>query len=191
MKLLEERIRRDGKIGAGNVLKVDCFLNHLIDVPFIDELSREFHRLYSGCGVNKILTIEASGIGVACLTARFFSCPVVFAKKSKTSNLSADVYTSRVASFTHGNTSDIVVSKSFLSPADNVLIIDDFLALGNALNGLIDIVGQAGAALVGAGICIEKAYQGGGDAIRARGIRVESLAKIASMSEERGVVFCE
>ena len=191
MKLLEERIRKDGVIFAGDVLKVDCFLNHLIDVPFIDELAREFHRLYRDCGVNKILTIEASGIGIACLTARFFDCPAVFAKKSKTNNIGSDFYTAKVDSYTHGNSSTVIVSKAYLTPADRVLIIDDFLALGNALNGLTDIVRQSGAQLVGAGIVIEKAYQGGGDAIRAKGIRVESLAMIDEMSPEKGFRFRE
>lgn len=189
MKLLEERIRKDGVIGAGNVLKVDCFLNHLIDVPFADELAREFYRLFRDCGVNKILTIEASGIGIACLTARFFDCPAVFAKKSKTSNMSGEFYSVPVDSFTHGNTSTVIVNKAYLSPSDKVLIIDDFLALGNALNGLIDIVEQSGAQLVGAGIVIEKAFQGGGDAIRAKGVRVESLAMIEEMSPEKGIRF--
>lgn len=190
MLLLEQRIRKDGKIYDGDVLKVDSFLNHQIDTGFLRELGKEFHRLYSDCGVNKILTIEASGIGVACLTAQFFDCPVVFAKKSKSSNISPDVYTSKVASYTHGKVYDIVVSKEFLSANDRILIIDDFLAKGSALNSLIELANAAGATVVGAGIVIEKAYQGGGDLIRNKGIRVESLARVRSMSVEDGIEFC-
>lgn len=191
MQLLENRIRKDGKIGAGNVLKVDCFLNHQIDVPFVSELGREFYRLYRDCGVTKILTIEASGIGIACLTAQFFNCPVVFAKKTKTNNIYSDVYTGKVVSYTHNTTYDIVVSKEFLKPGDRVLIIDDFLAKGSALLGLIKLIKDAGAEVVGAGIAIEKAYQDGGNIVRGMGIRVESLARISSMSVEEGVKFCE
>ena len=189
--MLEQRIIKDGKIGAGNVLKVDCFLNHQIDVPFLSELGREFHRLYADCGVNKILTIESSGIGIACLTAQFFDCPVVFAKKTKTNNIYSDVYTSKVDSYTHGVTYDIVVSKEFLKPGDRVLIIDDFLAKGSALLGLIKLIEDAGAEIAGAGIVIEKAYQDGGRIVRGMGIRVESLARIESMSVEEGVKFCK
>ena len=191
MKLLEERILKDGKVGAGNVLKVDSFVNHQIDVKFLSLLGKEFHRRFADCGVNKILTIEASGIGIACLTAEYFDVPVVFAKKTKTNNIYADVYTSKVESYTHGTTYDIVVSKQFLCPGDRVLIIDDFLAKGSALKGLIELIGHAGATVVGAGIVIEKAYQPGGDLIRSMGVRVESLARIASMSEEDGVKFIE
>ena len=191
MKLLEERILKDGKVGAGNVLKVDSFVNHQIDVKFLSKLGKEFHRRFADCGVNKILTIEASGIGIACLTAEYFDVPVVFAKKTKTNNIYADVYTSKVESYTHGTTYDIVVSKQFLRPEDHVLIIDDFLANGSALKGLIELIEHAGATVVGAGIVIEKAYQPGGDLIRSMGIRVESLARIASMSEEDGVKFVE
>ena len=151
MKLLEERIVKDGKVYPGNILKVDNFLNHQIDVAFLNELGKEFYRLFKDCGVNKILTIEASGIGIACLTAQFFNCPVVFAKKSKTKNIFADVYTSKVESYTHGKVYDIMVSKDFLNENDRILIIDDFLAKGNALVGLIDIVRQAGAKLAGCG----------------------------------------
>ncbi len=191
MKLLEERILRDGKIGAGNVLKVDGFVNHQIDTPFISRLGEEFHRLFANEGVTKILTIEASGIGIACLTAQYFGVPVVFAKKTKTNNIYADVYTSKVDSYTHGTTYDIVVSKDFLSSDDRVLIIDDFLAKGSALLGLLALLRDAGATVVGAGIVIEKAYQPGGDLIRGMGIRVESLARIASMDEQNGVTFVE
>ena len=191
MKLLEERILKDGKIGEGNVLKVDSFVNHQIDVAFMCELGKEFKRLFATEEINKILTIEASGIGIACLTAQYFDVPVVFAKKTKTNNIYADVYTSKVESYTHGTTYDIVVSKQFLSPNDKVLIIDDFLAKGSALKGLIALIESAGASVVGAGIVIEKAYQPGGDLIRSMGVRVESLARIASMSVEEGVKFVE
>ena len=191
MRLLEDRIRRDGVIKAGDILKVDSFLNHQIDVAFVSGLGREFYRLYGGCNVNKILTIEASGIGIACLTAQFFGCPVVFAKKAKTKNISSDVYSAEAVSYTHGGTSTVVVSKEFLSDSDRILIIDDFLANGAALTALASIAEQAGATVVGAGIVIEKAYQPGGDMLRARGMRVESLAKIKSMSEKDGFVFCD
>ena len=191
MKLLEERILKDGKVGEGNVLKVDSFVNHQIDVKFLCELGREFKRRFANDNVTKILTIEASGIGIACLTAQYFDVPVVFAKKTKTNNIYADVYTSKVESYTHGTTYDIVVSKEFLKPGDRILIIDDFLAKGSALKGLIELINHAGATVVGAGIVIEKAYQPGGELIRSMGIRVESLARIASMSVEDGVKFVE
>ncbi len=190
MQLLEDRIRRDGIIREGGVLKVDSFLNHQMDVQFFCEMAKEFERLFHNCGVNKILTIEASGIGVACITAQFFGCPVVFAKKNKTLNIAGDVWTSKVMSFTHGREYDIIVSKDFLTEKDRVLIIDDFLANGSALKGLISLVEQAGAVLVGAGICIEKAFQPGGDLIRGMGVHVESLARIKSMSVDNGVEFC-
>ena len=191
MRLLEDRIRKDGKVKDGDVLKVDGFLNHLIDVRFVAELGKEFYRLYGNCGINKILTIESSGIGVACLTAQFFDCPVVFAKKAKSKNIDAETYVVPVESFTHGNTAQVIVSKQYLGKGDRVLIIDDFLARGNALLGLIQLIRESGAELVGAGIVIEKAYQEGGAKVRAQGVRVESLARIASMSEKDGVVFCD
>ena len=191
MKLLEDRIRRDGKIRSGGVLKVDSFLNHQMDVKLFNEIGREFHRLFGDCGVTKILTIEASGIGIACVAAQFFDVPVIFAKKNKTKNIAGDVYTSKVESFTHGKVYDIIVAKEFLRPEDRVLIIDDFLANGSALQGLIKLVRDANATLVGAGICVEKAFQPGGDLIRGMGVRVESLARIKSMSEETGVEFCD
>lgn len=191
MKLLEEKIINDGKIGEGDVLKVDSFLNHRMDVAFLSKLGEEFYRLYKDCNVNKVLTIEASGIGIACLTARFFNVPMVFAKKTKTVNIFSDVYTSKVESFTHKKTYDIIVSKEFLLPGDRILIIDDFLAQGSALNGLISLVNDAGAELVGCGIVIEKAFQPGGELIRGRGIRVESLARIESMSCADGIKFCD
>ena len=191
MRLLEDRIRADGVIKAGDILKVDSFLNHQIDVAFVSELGREFHRLYGDCGVNKILTIEASGIGIACLTAQFFGCPVVFAKKAKTKNISTEVYSAEAASYTHGGTSTVIVSKEFRSAGDRILIIDDFLANGAALTALASIAEQAGATVVGAGIVIEKAYQPGGDMLRARGMRIESLARIKSMDEKDGFTFCD
>ena len=157
MKLLEDRIRRDGKIFEGDVLKVDSFVNHKIDVKFISEIGKEFYRLFRDCGINKIVTIEASGIGIACLVAMHFDVPVVFAKKSKSINISADVYTSQVESYTHGRTYDVIVSKEFLGPQDKVLIIDDFLAKGSALKALISLVKDSGAEVAGAGIIIEKA----------------------------------
>ena len=190
MKLLEERILKDGKIKPGNVLKVDGFINHQIDVPFVSELGREFYRRFKDDNVTKILTIEASGIGIACLTAEHFGVPVVFAKKSRTSNISKDVYTARVDSFTHGTTCDIIVSKEYLTPSDRVLIIDDFLALGNALVGLREITLASGATLIGAGILIEKSFQTGGKMLREQGMRIESLAKIASMTDT-GITFIE
>ena len=190
MKMLEERILRDGKIKPGNVLKVDGFINHNIDVPFVYELGREFYDRFKDDRVTKILTIEASGIGIACLTALHFGVPVVFAKKSRTSNISKDVYTARVDSFTHGTTCDIIVSKEYLTPSDRVLIIDDFLALGNALVGLREITLASGATLIGAGILIEKNFQSGGRMLREQGMRIESLAKIASMTDT-GVTFAE
>ena len=190
MKKLEERIRRDGTIRGTEVLKVDRFLNHQMDIALINEIGQEFYRIFQGDNVTKILTIEASGIGIACLTAQFFQVPVIFAKKNKTKNIAGDVYTSKVASFTHGRVYDIIVSKEFLGPEDRVLLIDDFLANGSALQGLINLVRDAGATLIGAGICVEKAFQPGGDLIRSMGVRVESLARVKSMSVENGVEFC-
>ena len=192
MKLLEERICKDGKIRGTEVLKVDRFLNHQMDIGLINEIGKEFHRLFQDCGVNKILTIEASGIGIACITAQSFNVPVIFAKKNKTKNIAGDVYTSKVESFTHGKVYDIIVSKEFLGPGDRVLLIDDFLANGSALQGLINLVRDAGATLVGAGICVEKAFQPGGDLIRSMGVRVESLARVKSMDEAANTIeFCE
>ena len=191
MKLLEERIKRDGKVFEGNVLKVDSFLNHQIDVPFIRELGREWKRLFEGEEITKILTIEASGIGIACIAALEFDVPVVFAKKTKTVNISADVYKSKVESFTHKTVYDIIVSKEFLSADDKILIIDDFLANGKALEGLIELCEEAGAKVAGIGIAVEKAYQGGGDLIRNRGYRVESLARVQSMTVDGGVEFVD
>ncbi len=191
MELLKERIQRDGTVKGTDVLKVDSFLNHQMDVALFEAMGREFLRRFADCGVNKILTIEASGIGIACVTAQSFHCPVVFAKKNQTKNIAGEVYSTRVESFTHGRVYDVIVSKKFLGPEDTVLIIDDFLANGAALEGLIDLVNQAGARLAGAGVAIEKAFQPGGDRLRAKGIRVEALARVKSMSEETGVVFVD
>ncbi len=191
MELLEQRIRKDGKIREGGVLKVDSFLNHQMDIALFQEIGKEFYRLFCQENVTKILTIESSGIGIACLTAQYFNAPVIFAKKNKTKNIAGDVYTSQVESFTHGRVYDIIVSKEFLLPGDRVLLIDDFLANGKALQGLIKLVQDAGAHLVGAGICVEKAFQPGGELIRSMGVRLESLARIASMSVEDGVTFCQ
>lgn len=181
LKLLEERILKDGKLFPGSILKVDSFLNHQMDVALLNEIGKEFKRLYADCGVNKILTIEASGIGIACITAQFFDCPVLFAKKTKTKNIASSVYKTSVKSYTHGTTYDVIVSKEFLHKGDRVLIIDDFLAEGNALLGLIDLCRQAGAEVAGCGIAIEKAFQPGSARIREKGVRVESLAVIDSM----------
>ena len=181
MKLLEERIIKDGVINDQNVLKVDSFLNHQIDVALLNEIGKEFYRLYQHDKITKIVTIEASGIGIACIAAQYFNVPVVFAKKSITSNISGDVYKGRIYSFTHQCFRDIYIKKSYISKEDNVLIIDDFLAKGSALDGLIQIINQAEAKLAGAGIVIEKGFQGGGDLIRSKGVRVESLALIESM----------
>ena len=189
MRLMEERILRDGKVCDGNVLKVDSFLNHQMDVKLFGEMAKEFYNLFQKDNINKILTIEASGIGIACITAQVFSCPVIFAKKNKTKNIAGDVYTSKVESFTHGSIYDIIVSKQYLSPSDRVLIIDDFLANGAALSGLAALVRDAGATLVGAGIAIEKVFQHGGDTLRAEGMRIESLAKISAM-ENGCIQFC-
>ena len=191
MELLKERIRKDGKVKGTDVLKVDSFLNHQMDVELFAEIGKEFKRRFSDCEVNKILTIEASGIGIACVTAEYFHCPVIFAKKNQTKNIAGDVYTSKVESFTHGRVYDIIVAKEFLGPGDKVLLIDDFLAKGAALEGLAKLVRDSGAQLVGAGIVIEKAFQPGGDRLRSEGLRIESLARIKSMNEATGVEFLD
>ena len=191
MELLKARIRKDGIVRGTDVLKVDSFLNHQMDITLFGEMGKEWAKRYEGSGVNKILTIEAYGIGIAAIVAQSFDCPVVFAKKSQSKNISGDVYTTKVTSFTHDRVYDVMVSKNFLNPEDRVLIIDDFLANGAALTGLIDLVAQAGATLVGCGIAIEKAFQPGGDILRAQGVRIESLARVAAMNEEEGVIFCD
>ena len=189
MELLEQRIRQDGKVKGTSILKVDSFLNHQMDIELFSQMGQEFFRLFGDCGVNKILTIEASGIGMACVTAQYFHCPVVFAKKSMSSNISDHVYSAPVKSFTHGNQYNAIVSKEYLHPEDRILVIDDFLAMGEALRGLFSWVQQSGATLIGAGIAVEKAFQPGGAQLRSEGYRIESLARVAAMSEEGGVVF--
>ena len=189
MELLKERIRKDGKVRGNDVLKVDSFLNHQMDIDLFEEIGKEFARRFEDEKINKILTIEASGIGIACIAARYFHVPVVFAKKNQTKNIAGDVYTSKVESFTHGRVYDIIVSKDYLGPDDKVLIIDDFLANGAALMGLSQLVKDAGATLVGCGIVIEKGFQPGGKMLRDKGVRVESLAIVDAMSEENGVTF--
>ena len=184
MKLLEERIRKDGVIKPGNVLKVDSFLNHQMDVELFDAMGAEFKRLFAENPINKILTIEASGIGIACVVAQHFHVPVVFAKKAQSVNLDGEMYTTKVESFTHKKVYDVILSKKFLGPEDHVLLIDDFLANGCALLGLIDIVKKSGATLEGAGIVIEKGFQHGGQEIRDMGIRLESLAIVDSMTDD-------
>ncbi|MBQ8508652.1 MAG: xanthine phosphoribosyltransferase [Clostridia bacterium] len=190
MKLLEDRILKDGIIKEGGIVKVDSFLNHQMDIGLIGELGREFHRLFGDEGVTKILTVEASGIGIACIAAQYFGVPVVFAKKSESKNLDGGVYTAPVTSYTKGKEYIIRVSDKFIGADDRVLIIDDFLAKGKAVLGLKSIVEQAGATLVGAGICIEKGFQEGGRLLREVGIRVESLA-IVELDENGGIKFRE
>ena len=190
MQLLKDRIRKDGKIKEGNVLKVDSFLNHQMDVKLFQEIGKEFKRRFEGEEITKILTIEASGIGIACVAAEVFDVQVVFAKKTQTKNIAGDVYTTKVESFTHGRVYDIIVSREFLGKGDKVLLIDDFLANGKALEGLAELVKKSGAELVGAGVVIEKGFQVGGDIIRSKGIHLESLAIVESMDEKTGeVVF--
>lgn len=191
MKLLQDRIVADGKIEAGNILKVDSFLNHQIDVSLLEEIGQEFKRQFGDREVNKILTIEASGIAIACIAARYFNVPVVFAKKSRSLNIAGDVYTAKVESFTHKNTNDIIVSKKFLSPEDRILIVDDFLANGKAMLGLCQLVKQAGATLIGAGVVIEKGFQDGGKRIREAGIDLRSLAILEEMDVNTGIRFRE
>ena len=188
MKLLEDRIRRDGKIKGGDVLKVDSFLNHQMDIRLFGEIGAEFKRRFADVPVSKILTIEASGIGIACIVAQYFDVPVVFAKKNKTKNIAGDVYTTQVESFTHGKTYDIMVSREFLGKGHQVLLIDDFLANGKALEGLARLVRESGAQLAGAGVVIEKGFQPGGDNLRRQGIRLESLAIVDYMDEKTGTI---
>ena len=188
MKLREERIRRDGTVKAGNVLKVDSFLNHQMDIDLFNEMGKEWARLFADRPVTKILTVEASGIGIACVAAQHFHVPVVFAKKTQSLNIDGEVYTTKIESFTHKRVYDVIVSKKFLSPEDHVLIIDDFLANGCALEGLIEIVQKAGATVEGIGIAVEKGFQKGGDLIRSKGVRLESLAIVESMDAETGEI---
>ena len=190
MQLLKDRIRRDGQVFPGNVLKVDSFLNHQMDIGLFEEFGKEFKRRFEGEEINKILTIEASGIGIACIVAQSFGVPVVFAKKSQSKNIAGEVYSSQVQSYTHGRIYDIIVSKKFLGPEDKVLIIDDFMANGAAMDGLLEVIRESGAHVAGAGIIIEKGFQGGGERLRREGLRVESLAIVDSMDETTGeIVF--
>lgn len=189
MKLLEERIQKDGTVKAGNVLKVDSFLNHQMDIDLFNEMGKEWARLFSDCPITKILTIEASGIGIACVAAQHFHVPVVFAKKAQSLNIDGEVYSTKIQSFTHKKVYDVIVSKKFIGPEDHILIIDDFLANGRALEGLLEIVSEAGATVEGIGIAVEKGFQEGGDLIRSKGIRVESLAIVESMNDETGEII--
>ncbi|MBQ6549927.1 MAG: xanthine phosphoribosyltransferase [Lachnospiraceae bacterium] len=191
MKELEERILMDGVVKAGDILKVDNFLNHQLDPQLFYRMGLEWKRLYEGEKITKILTAATSGIAIAAVAALAFDVPVVFARKARSSNLSDDVFTVSVHSYTHGDESTLMVSKQYLGPEDSVLILDDFLANGAALTGLVELAKQAGCRIVGAGAAIEKAYQPGGERIRSMGIRVESLAKIVSMDEEHGIVFAD
>jgi xanthine phosphoribosyltransferase len=184
MNFLEERILKDGVVKPGNVLKVESFLNHQMDITLMDQMADEFKRRFSGKPINKVLTIEAFGIGIACSVARVFQVPMIFAKKSKSINIDGDMYVAEVESFTHKNTNQVIVSKKFLSPDDHVLIIDDFLANGCALNGLISIVEASGATVEGLGIAIEKGFQNGGKILREKGYHLESLAIVDAMDAE-------
>jgi xanthine phosphoribosyltransferase len=189
MELLEQRILQEGRIKPGNILKVDSFINHQMDIKLFNEMGKEFKRLFAGDKITKILTLEASGIGIAAITAQYFdNCPVIFAKKTKSKNLDGELLLSKVQSFTRGTTFDIQVARRFLSPEDRVLLIDDFLATGQALLGLVDIVKQSGAQLAGCGIIIEKGFQEGGEQVRRTGVRVESLAIIDSIDNNH-IVF--
>jgi len=190
MKELEARILRDGKVKPGGILKVDNFLNHQIDPSLSFAMAEEIKRLYAGTEINKVLTVEASGIALAIMTGYVLNCPVVFAKKSKSANISDEVYCAKVHSYTHGNDNNVIVSKQYLSAEDKILIVDDFLAMGEALRGLRSIAEQAGAEVVGAAIAIEKAFQAGGRELRAEGMRIESLARVKEMSDF-GLSFCE
>ena len=187
MKLLEDRIRKDGIIREGNVLKVDSFINHQMDIGLFEEMAKEWKRLFADKKINKILTIEASGIGIAAIVAREFDVPVVFAKKSKSINLDDNNFSTKIQSFTHGKVYDVIVSKKFLSPEDHILVIDDFLANGKALEGLAKLVKDSGAELVGAGVVIEKGFQPGGDFLRKQ-THLESLAIVDAMDEKTGEI---
>ena len=191
MRMLEERILKDGKVRPGGVLKVDGFLNHQMDVNLFMDMAKEWHNAFGADNVTKILTIEASGIGLACIAGLVFGCPVVFAKKSKTKNIDGSLLKTQVESFTHGTTYDVIVSRDYILPTDRILIIDDFLANGAALEGLCDLVTQAEATVVGAGIAVEKCFQPGGERLRKNGLRVESLARIAAMYDNGSLEFAD
>lgn len=188
MNFLEERIIKDGVVKPGNVLKVENFLNHQIDITLLDQMAEEFQRRFAGKNINKVLTIEASGIGIACSVARTFQVPLVFAKKSKSINIDGEMYVAEVESFTHKNTNQVIVSKKLIGPEDHVLIVDDFLANGCALNGLISIVESAGATVEGLGIAIEKGFQDGGKLLREKGYHLESLAIVDAMDAQTGMI---
>lgn len=188
MKELEQRIKKDGNVRAGNILKVDAFLNHQMDWRLMDAIGQEMYRLYKDAGITRIVTIEASGIAIAMAAARYFDVPMVFAKKAKSRNLDGELYTSMVKSFTYGKEYTVTLSKKFLSDADTVLLVDDFLADGQAMHGLLDICAQAGAKVAGCGICIEKGFQPGGTRLRELGIRVESLAIVEAMDDTMGTI---
>lgn len=190
MKLLEDRIRKEGRVLPGDILKIDSFLNHQIDVLLMDQLADEFHTRFGNTPVDKVLTLEASGIASATLTALKFGVPMVFAKKSKTSNIDDDLYSAQAYSYTHARTNTIVVSRAFLKPGEHVLIVDDFLANGQASLALASLVEQAGATVAGIGILVEKAHQAGRGLLEEKGYRVESLARVAAMDPETGVTFC-
>ncbi len=189
MQFLEDRIRKDGQVRPGNILKVDSFLNHQIDVDLLDEIGKAFYEQYRDEGITRILTIEASGIAIACAAARYFHVPVVFAKKAKSRNIDGEVFTSTVHSFTYGRDYQITLSKKYLGPDDTVLLIDDFLAVGKAMNGMLDVCEQAGAKVAGIGICIEKGFQEGGRILRGKGYKVTSLAIIDKMEDDGTIVF--
>lgn len=188
MKLLEERIRKDGIVKEGNVLKVDSFLNHQMDTDLFNEMGKEFKRLFADKPINKILTIEASGIGIACIVAQHFHVPVVFAKKSQSINIDGDVYSTKIESFTQKKVYDVIVSKKYIGKDDHILLIDDFLANGCALEGLIDLVQSAGATVEGIGIAVEKGFQEGGKRIREKGVQLESLAIVDAMDSKTGEI---
>ena len=188
MKLLEERIRKDGIVKEGNVLKVDSFLNHQMDTDLFNEMGKEFKRLFADKPINKILTIEASGIGIACIVAQHFHVPVVFAKKSQSINIDGDVYSTKIESFTHKKVYDVIVSKKYIGKDDHILLIDDFLANGCALEGLINLVQSAGATVEGIGIAVEKGFQEGGKRIREKGVQLESLAIVYAMDSKTGEI---
>ncbi len=188
MKLLEERIRKDGIVKEGNVLKVDSFLNHQMDTDLFNEMGKEFKRLFADKPINKILTIEASGIGIACIVAQHFHVPVVFAKKSQSINIDGDVYSTKIESFTHKKVYDVIVSKKYIGKDDHILLIDDFLANGCALEGLINLVQSAGATVEGIGIAVEKGFQEGGKRIREKGVQLESLAIVDAMNSKTGEI---
>ena len=188
MEILEKRIQQDGLVKKGNVLKVDNFLNHQMDIQLFNEMGKEFKRLFADKPINKILTIESSGIGIACVVAQYFDVPVVFAKKTQSINLDGEVYSSKIESFTHKRVYDVIVSRKYLGPEDHILIIDDFLANGCAVNGLIEIIEHAGASIEGIGIAIEKGQQIGGKLLREKGYQVESLAIIDAMDDETGEI---